>query len=76
MALLAGDTAAVAAVFLTVMERELQLPETCPWSVLGRWASGPSFSGTVRYLCDPMDVRECLTGGLLCAVSHKSSVPY
>lgn len=56
MALLAGDTATVAAVFLTVMERELQLPETCPWSVLGRWASGPSFSGTVRFLCDPMDV--------------------
>lgn len=50
MALLAGDTA-VAAVFLKVIETEVQLPETCPWSALGRWASGPSSSGTLCFLC-------------------------
>ena len=58
MALLAGDMA-VAAVLLKVTETEVQLPETCPWSALGCWASGPSFSGTLRFLCAssvPVDV--------------------
>ena len=29
-----------------------------------------------KTLESPLDVRECLTGGFLCAVSHKFSVPY